>query len=131
MKEYADVQYYDEDYLCGRDPLIPEKAFRYWTKLASAELHARTFGRIDMLDECPDVVKMCCCEVAEKLYLRERAKDDNGLVLQSYSNDGDSGTYKVDELSAESIRSSIDDIVDKWLGSTGLTYLGVDDEPQL
>ena len=129
MKEYADAQYYNKDYLCGRDSKIPNNEFKYWARLASAELQLRTFGRLDNLIEYPEEVKMCCCEVAEKLYLSESVKDENGLIQQSYSNDGDSGTYKVDELSEEAVRNNIDSAVNKWLGRTGLLYLGGDYEP--
>ena len=74
----------------------------------------------------PEDVQMCCCEVAEKLYLYDAAKDNNGMILQSYGNDGDTGTYKTDDLTAEAIENAVSEIIERWLIHTGLMYCGVD-----
>ena len=68
---------------------------------------------------------MCCCELAEKLYSLESARDENGMFLQSFSNDGESGAYKTDDMSEVGIRRSVSGIVKKWLLHTGLMYCGV------
>lgn len=131
MKLYADEQYYREEYLCDSQAKIPGGEFNRLARLASAEIRLRTYGRVEEMAEVPDEVKMCCCEVTEKLYSRESARDENGLVLQSYNTDGDSGSYKTDDVSDESIQRSVDRIVQKWLINTGLLYCGGDDEPEL
>ncbi len=125
LKGYADFEFYKNRYLLGRTPKIPDADFSYWAMLASGEIRQRTFGRIDALDEVPEEVGMCCCEIAEKMYSVESAKDESGMILQSYGNDGETGTYKTDELSESGVRRSISKAIRKWLGNTGLLYCGV------
>ncbi len=125
MKNYTDVEFYKNHYLFGRTPKISDADFPYWVMLASGEIRQRTFGRIDSLAEVPEEAGMCCCELAEKLYTVESMKDENGMILQSYGNDGETGTYKTDDLSEPEVRRGIIRIIQKWLGNTGLMYCGV------
>lgn len=124
MLRYADKEYYANTYRCGAEK-IPGSQFAYYAMLSTKELRARTFGNIDEKKELPDEVRMCCCEVAEKLFDVDNARAENGLVLQSYSNDGDSGTYQTSEMTGEGIAETIDEIVRGWLLNTGLMYCGV------
>ncbi len=126
MESYADSKFYTEDYLHRKDQIVPSEEFPYWAAQATSEVRERTFGNVDLLDNVPEDVQMCCCEVAEKLYRYEAAKGDNGLILQSYGNDGDTGSYKTDDYSQEAFAVAIDKIVRRWLVHTGLMYLGVD-----
>lgn len=126
MKSYADVRFYYDQYLLGRAPKIPDADFPYWAMLASGEIRQRTFSRIDDLTEVPEEAGMCCCELAEKLYSVESVKDENGMILQSYGNDGETGTYKTDDLSESGVRRSAARIIRKWLGNTDLMYCGVE-----
>ena len=125
MKSYANNEFYKESYLLGRDSKIPDAEFLHWAMLASGEIRQRTFDRIDALEEIPEEVRMCCCELAEKLYSLESARDENGMFLQSFSNVGESGPYKEDDMSEAGIRHSISEIVKRWLLHTGLMYCGV------
>lgn len=125
LKQYVDGVFYEEEYLLGRSEVIPASEFSYWSMQASSEIRERTFGNVDRMDSIPDDVRMCCCEVAEKLYRYESAKGDNGMVLQSYGNDGDTGTYKTDDYSQEKVAAAVDDIIQRWLLHTGLLYCGV------
>lgn len=125
MKIYADELFYMEDYLSGRKGKVPIDEFSYWAMLATSEIKNLTFGRVESLESVPEEVKMCCCEVAEKLYAAEAVKGKNGLILQSYGNDGQTGTFKVDEMSESSIQKSVAGIIRKWLVRTGLMYCGV------
>lgn len=125
MKLYADSDFYFNEYLQGRSEVVPVNDFPYWSTLATSEIKNRTFGRVDALGEVPENVQMCCCEVAEKLYVGENVKSDNGMVLQSYSNDGESATFKADDVSADAIQRSVEDIIRRWLSYTGLLYCGV------
>jgi hypothetical protein len=123
---YADYTFYENNYLHGRAAKIPEKEFVYWSEMASVEIQRMTFNRSDHAPESlSEVIGKCCCEVAEKLYSAESAKDKNGLILQSYSNDGESGTYVVDNLTESAVRKSVSSIIRKWLLTTGLIYRGV------
>lgn len=122
MRTYTDYEFYATSF--GRK-VIPEDAANYWLMMATAEIRRYTFGRVDMEEVVPEEVQMCCCELAEKLYSIESAKGDNGLILQSYGNDGETGTYKVDDLSEEKIQEGTRQIIRKWLLQTGLMYCGV------
>lgn len=123
MKVYADYEYYYETYYGSK--LKDDDSFNYWMIQATSIIRNLTFGRIDQMEIIPEEVQMCCCEVAEKLYTQEAAKEENGMILQSYGNDGETGTFKVDELSEEAVQKSILQIVRKWLARTGLMYCGV------
>ena len=126
MRSYADYDFYLESCLSGRTPKIPDSDFDYWSMQASVEIRRYTFGRIDSMEEIPEEVKLCCCEVAEKLYTAENARDGDGMLLQSYGNDGETGTYKADELSESGVRRAVSRIIRKWLSGTGLLYCGVE-----
>ena len=47
------------------------------------------------------------------------------MILQSYGNDGDTGTYKTDDYSEEKVKAAVNDIIRRWLMHTGLLYCGV------
>lgn len=126
MKIYADIEFYKNRYLLGRASKVPDSDFAYWALLASGEIRQQTFNRVDDLEEIPEEVEMCCCELAEKMYSIEFAKGENGMILQSYGNDGETGTYKTDDLSEAGIRKSMGQIIRKWLANTGLMYCGVE-----
>ncbi len=125
MKIYTDTEFYKNQYLLGRAQKIQDADFPYWAMLASGEIRQLTFNRVEDLGEIPDEVRMCCCELAEKLYSVESVKDENGMVLQSYGNDGETGTYKTDDLSESGVQRSIVKIIRKWLVNTDLMYCGV------
>lgn len=126
MKNYADTEFYKNQYLLGRAPKIPDADFPYWVMLASGEIRQWTFQRVDGLEVIPEEVGMCCCELAEKMYSVESVKDENGMILKSYGNDGETGTFKTDDLSESGVRRSISRIIRKWLGNTDLMYCGVE-----
>lgn len=125
MKIYTDTDFYKNQYLLGRAQKIPDADFPYWAMLASGEIRQRTFQRVEALEVIPEEVGMCCCELAEKLYSVDAAKDENGMILQSYGNDGETGTYKTDDLSESGVQYSIVKIIRKWLVNTDLMYCGV------
>ena len=63
-------------------------------KQARAEVDKITFNRCRGLDEIPEEVKDCVCDVAEYLckYDRYSGSDAPG-PLASFGNDGETGTY--------------------------------------
>lgn len=124
MRTYTSYGFYKDQFTGLAE--IPDKKFPYWAMQATALIRRSTFGRVDGMEEIPEDVQMCCCEVAEKLYTAESAKDENGLILQSYGNDGETGTYKTDELSESAVGRSVSRIIRKWLVHTGLMYLGAE-----
>lgn len=97
MKAYADYEYYKTVYL-GRK-LNDENVAEHWLMQATSVIRNLTFGRIDQMEKVPEDAQMCCCEIAERLYAADNAKAENGTILQSYSNDGQSATYAVADIS--------------------------------
>lgn len=125
MKSYADKEFYKNNYLMGRSEVIPDSELTYWFMQATSEIRSCTFEQIDTLATIPENVQMCCCEVAEKLYFYDNAKSENGMVLQSYGNDGETATFKTDDFTTEAVKRTVSEIIEKWLLDTGLMYCGV------
>lgn len=129
---YVDYSYYEGEYLCGRDPDIPDDDFIFWEKKARAEIDRLTFGRIPHLTTIPDEVRECTCAVAELLYKADRLTQANlekGVsgALTSYSNDGQSGSFDVSQSAyTETGRAAeIRRLCHLYLGNTGLLFTGV------
>lgn len=124
-RQYAEFDFYKEQYAKGSSSAISDADFPYWSMQATSVIREKTFGNIDMLNEIPEAVQMCCCNVAEKLYQVDSAKDEKGMVMQSYGNDGETATFKVDDYTESAVERSIDAIIRRWLAHTGLMYCGV------
>jgi hypothetical protein len=124
MAAFTTITFYLEKFLMGRNPSIPEGEFGFWAMQATEELKEATFNRIDPNCEIPEEVQRCCCEVAEKLYSFERMKGENGLILKSYGNDGETGSFHVEDIDGVAQRDQVFDIIRKHLGRTGLLYRG-------
>lgn len=129
---YADYSYYANDYLCGKDPVIPDSEFGFWEKRAGIEINARSFGRVKALEEIPDEVKECVCAIAEMLYKvdqMEKAASEAGAAgpLVSYSNDGQSGTFADPSgiYTEKGRNAEINRLVRHYLIHTGLLYARV------
>lgn len=130
---YADFDYYKNTYLCGLGEIVPESAFPFYAKEASKAIDIVTFDHVDQSD-IPEVVKDCCCRVAEYLYdvrQAEAEQRENGGILKSYSNDGQSATLDAPySLSNEAAKKKeIAAIIAYCLRNTDLLYAGVYDEP--
>lgn len=130
---YADYDYYITGYLLGKSPAVPEKLFSYWEKQARTEIDALTCGRLQ--DNPPLVsenVKDCVCAVAELMYkadsISEQAFQEGAAgPLSSYSNDGESGTFALDQsiYTESGKKAEIQRLAYRYLGRTGLLYSGV------
>lgn len=125
MKEYTSEEFYRKHYLLGRSAILKDESFHYWITKASAKIRRYTFDRVDALNELPEAVQMCCCEIAETLFRQESSKDESGRILQNYGNDGDSGTFLTESLTSSSIEKEVRAIVRLWLSDTNLLYCGV------
>ena len=128
MNAYADAAYYTGTYLSGREQSIPSAQFPYYARDATMRIRQRTYGRVP--ETVPDEVKLCCCELAELTYQAEKAsKATEGGTVASESNGGWSKTYVTaadGKASAETLNAKAENVMQKWLGDTGLLYLGVD-----
>lgn len=128
---YVNYGYYESKYLLGREPTVPEDDFMFWEKQTERVLNQYTFGRLTADTEfLTDEVKDCACELAELLYQADRSAQQaavQGGVLQSYSNDGESGTFDLSQstFTEEGKAKKISEIIHRYLGNTGLLYRGV------
>ena len=128
---YVDYHYYASGYLLGRSPAVPETEFPYWEKKAEQALNQRTFSRL--VADCnliTDQVRDCVCELTELLYQADKSAQkaaEQGGVLQSYSNDGESGTFDLSQstFTEEGKQKKTREIIYRYLGHTGLLYQGV------
>lgn len=120
---YADETVYKEKYLLGRKPVI-STGFPFYVRQASQLIDQYTFNRLKDTGTVPEVVQMCCCELAEAEFLREKQQREAGGKTSEKI-----GTYSVSfgtaqESAAASTREQIN-IVMKWLADTGLCFRGV------
>ena len=129
---YADHKYYETGYLLGRFPVIPEDVYPYWEKQAERVLNQYTLSRLVAdFNLITDEVKDCACELAELLYqadtVSQKAAEQGGGLLSSYSNDGQSGTFDLSQSSytEEGKKRKTQEIIYKYLGNTGLLYRGM------
>lgn len=103
----------------------------FFEKQAEKVLNQHTFSRL--VADCKlitDDVRDCTCELAELLYQADKATQqatEQGGVLQSYSNDGESGTFDLSQsIHTESgKKKKTREIINRYLGNTGLLYRGV------
>lgn len=128
---YVTYDYYKSGYLMGHDPKVPEKEFPFWEKQAERVLNQYTFSRLaSNFGLITDEVKDCACELAELLYQADKSTQqaaEQGGVLQSYSNDGESGTFDLSQstFTEEGKQKKTREIIYRYLGNTGLLYSGV------
>ena len=127
---YVTYGYYESKYLFDREPVIPEDDFQFWEKQAERVLNQHTFSRLaSNFGLITDEVKDCACELAELLYQADKSAQqalEQGGVLQSYSNDGESGTFDLSQsVFKEGKRKKAREIIHRYLGHTGLLYRGV------
>ena len=128
---YTSYNYYESGYLMGRDPKLSEDEFPLWEKQAERVLNQYTFSRlVSNFGLITDEVKDCTCELAELLYQADKSAQqaaEQGGVLQSYSNDGEAGTFDLSQstFTEEGKQKKIREIIYRYLGNTGLLYSGV------
>ena len=128
---YTSYNSYESGYLMGRDPKLSEDEFPLWEKQAERVLNQYTFSRLaSNFGLITDDVKDCACELAELLYQADKSTQqaaEQGGILQSYSNDGESGTFDVSQstFTEEGKAKKTREIVYRYLGNTGLLYAGV------
>ena len=121
---YADEAVYQEKYLLGRKPVI-SAGFGFYARQASQLIDRYTFGRLKGLAAVPEDVRLCCCELAEAEFLREKQQREAGGKTSEKI-----GTYSVSfgtaQEAAQAAAQKQRGIVMKWLADTGLCYQGVD-----
>ena len=74
---YANETFYRESYLLGRKPVI-STGFLFYARQASRLIDQYTFNRLKDASEASEEVQMCCCELAEAEFRRERQLKESG-----------------------------------------------------
>lgn len=120
---YADEDFYKREYLLGRKPVI-SAGFLFYARQASKVIDQYTFGRLADVTDFSEAVRMCCCELAEAEYQREKQKKASGGKTSEKI-----GTYSVSfgtaQETSQAAAAEQHSIVMKWLADTGLCYQGV------
>ena len=119
MTNYADYAYYTETY---KGAVIDTASFDYYARASSQVIRRFTFGNINE-SAVPDEVKMCCCELAEHLFIVEKQiKEAGGKTSEKV------GEYSVSYEKLVDVRANGDlqsyQIIQNWLAMTGLLYRG-------
>ena len=128
---YANYGYYESRYLMDLEAKIPEEDYPFWEKQAERVLNQHTFSRLAAnFGLLTNEVKDCTCELAELLYQADKyakREAEQGGPLQSYSNDGESGTFDLSQsvYTESGKQKKIKEIIHRHLGNTGLLYMGV------
>ena len=129
----VDDIYYQASYRAGTTPLISDSEFAFYERPAEREVDRHTGGQISaavLLDpayEASDTIKDCICEVAEYLCKRDQAyRADQGGVITSYSNDGQSASFDNSGLTDTAAPAKIRSIIKSYLSGTDLLNRGVD-----
>jgi hypothetical protein len=123
MTNYADSTFYTGTYLAGKEAVIDTASFAFYARAASQVIRRFTFGNINETSTIIDEVKMCCCELAEHLYLTKKQMEEaNGKASEKV------GEYSISYEKLIDIRANGDtgsyQIIQDWLATTGLLYRG-------
>ncbi len=118
---YADYPFYITEYLREKEAVIDTDSFDFYIRKASQEIKRYTFDNIS--GEIPECVKMCCCEIAEKLYVADKITERGGKSSESVGSW--SVSYESTEQTKQVLQKDIKAIVYLWLSGTGLLFAGV------
>lgn len=128
---YTDDEFYKNQYLLGRKPVI-DSGFNFYARQSSQIIDQYTFGRLSNVQQVPEEVQLCCCELAELLYQAETVaqaslQQGGAGPLASYSNDGESGTFDLSQSSYTEAgkEAKAKEIIYRYLGNSGLLFVGV------
>lgn len=122
MINYADTEFYTNTYLCGKSVVL-QQAADYYFREATQLIKAYTGSNFDESD-IPENVRMCCCELAEKLYHGEQVDSDIENV-SSESVGGWSKSFESSHSRKQRLDKELRCTVYKWLSGSGLLYRGI------
>lgn len=113
--------YYIDNYLKGKKPIIPQSDYAYY--IMQANQHLKQFINTSATNNSEEVINMCACEVAEVLYNNDSINVSSGITAQSTGDVSITYAGLADRLSGSN--KQIKCIIYKWLSNTGLLYRGV------
>jgi len=117
---YATFTEYKEKFLLGREAIIPEASFNFYSTNASREVDKFTMNRLknkEVLEEYKESVFRATCGVAELFWTNE-----NETEVASQSHGGFSQSFVKDEKTNE---DKIRIIINRELALTGLLFRGI------
>lgn len=119
---YADYAFYKDRYAHKEEAGLDAASFDFYSRKATQEIKRYTFGNIDE-GNIPGCVKLCCCEIAERLYEFDKLNQHSGLVSEKV---GDlSESYESGDTLKKVLSNEIRDVIYLWLANTELLYRGV------
>lgn len=122
MDIYADYQFYSFDYLNGNSAVFSTaESFLPYACKATQYIKRYTFNNIPATN-VPECVKMCCCELAEKLYSYDKQISKN---ITSESVGDLSVSYESSVTITQRTSQEIKEIIYNWLSNTGYLYRGI------
>lgn len=130
MSNYVDYNYYVNNYLQGREQVVPTTSFNFYSMKATTEIRNRIFDKPIIIDED---IKNCTCDLAEYFY----RDDTNTLTVSKTSQNGISSesvgeysvtyaTTKSEEYSLTNREQNVKNIIDFWLGNKGYSMRRVE-----
>lgn len=130
MSNYVDYNYYVNNYLQGREQVVPTTSFNFYSMKATTEIRNRIFDKPIVIDED---IKNCTCDLAEYFY----RDDTNTLTVNKTSQNGISSesvgeysvtyaTTKSEEYSLTNREQNVKNIINFWLGNKGYSMRRVE-----
>lgn len=120
MTVYADSDFYVLSYLGDRAAVIPSDVFPFYARKASSCIKQYTADNIG--EDIPECVRLCCCELAELLYLSSNGKSAGGVTSEKV---GDiTVSYESAQAARQALPKRIRSVVCSWLADTDLLCRG-------
>ena len=121
MTNYADLNFYENEYLDGKEAVIDTASFNNFARSATQLIKQYTFDSIDE-GNIPEEVSMCCCELAELIF--DNTNVSSGKIASEKVGEL-SVSYESSETLLKSFGLETKNIIYKWLGNTGYLFRGV------
>ena len=127
--QYATYNYFIDKYLHNQDYFDDNtneiNVFEHCLDKATAIIDRYTFGNVKKLDEIPECVKQCCCEIAQRIYEFNVNNPENGVAIVSEKVGDLSTSYESSESRKVNLSKANVETIKNWLSGTGLLYRGV------
>ena len=118
---YTSYEYYANTY-CGGKPVVIAADFPKLLLKAQSIMDLYTFNRIRILNTFSEDIQNCCCELVETIYCYNKKQDGNPNGISSEKNKNYSVTYESTASMKQKFEFETNEIVFRWLESTGLLY---------
>lgn len=121
--DYTSYDYYANTY-CGGKPVVIAADFPKLLIKAQSIIDLYTFNRIRALNTFSEEIQNCCCELVETIYAYNKKQEGNLNGISSEKNKNYSVTYESSASIKQKFEFETNEIVFRWLESTGFLYRG-------